>query len=76
MRSTYLNNHRSDVSDPNVIPVCLHFAQSNRDFNIHAEFTLFETITNKNKPTEVIQDIQRKRINFYIRDFPPSRSKS
>ena len=60
MHSTYLNNHRSDVSDPNAIPACLHFAQSNRDFNIHAKFTLIETITDKNKPTEVYFKKKRK----------------
>ena len=33
----HLNNHRSDVSDPNVIPACRHFSQSNHDFNTHAK---------------------------------------
>ena len=62
----HLNNHRSDASDPNVIPACRHFAQSNHDFNTHAKFTLIETIKNGNKPAEVIQDILRKRKNFWI----------
>ena len=35
--SSHLNNHRSDVSDSNVIPACRHFSQSNHDFNTHAK---------------------------------------
>ena len=60
-----LNNHRSDVSYPDSIPACHHFAQSYHDFNTHAKFTLIETITNRNNPTEVIQDILKKRENFW-----------
>ena len=61
------NNHQSNVSHPNATPpVCRHFAQSKHDFNTHAKFTLIETITNRNNPTEVIQDILRKRENFWI----------
>ena len=62
----HLNNHRPDVSDPNVIPACRQFAKSNHDFNTHTKFTLIERIKNGNKPTEVIQDILRKRKNFWI----------
>ena len=72
--NTHLNNHRSYVSDPNVIPTCQHFAQSNHDFNTHAKFTLIETIKNGNKTTEVIQDILRKLKNFSINrleNLPP-----
>ena len=61
-----LNNHRSDVSDSNVIPASRQFVQSNHDFNTHAKFTQIERIKNGNKPTEVIQDILRKRKNFWI----------
>ena len=51
------NNDRPDVSDPNAIPACSHFAQSNHDFNTHTKLTLIETKTNRNELTEVIQDI-------------------
>ena len=61
-----LNNQRSDVSSPNTLPPCCHFAQSNHDFNRHAKLTLTETITSRNKPTEVTQDNLRKRENFWI----------
>ena len=59
-------NHRSDVSDPNVIPACHYYAQCNHDFNTYPKFTLTEMITNRSKPIEVIQDILRKRGNFWI----------
>ena len=53
-------------ADPNAIPSCRHFSRSNHDFKTHAKFTVIETITNRNKSTEVIQDILRKRKNFWI----------
>ena len=61
-----LNNHRSDVSDPNTILSCCHFAQSNHDFNNHTQLTTIETIANRNKPTGTIQDALRKRGKFWI----------
>ena len=65
--SIHLNNHRSDVSDANVIPACRHFSQSNHDFNTHAKIHPNLKVKKKgNKPTEVIQDILRKCKNFWI----------
>ena len=62
----HLNNHRPDVSDPNVIPACRQFAKSNHDFNTHTKFTLIEWIKNGNKPIEVIQVILRQRKKCWI----------
>lgn len=59
--NTCLNNHQSDVSDPNDIPASCHFARSNHNFNTHAKFTPIKTIANKNKPTEFLQDTLIKR---------------
>ena len=56
-----LNNHTSDVSNLNVIPTCCHFAQGNHKFNTHATFTLIETITSQNRPTEVFLDIETQK---------------
>ena len=64
--NTCLNNHRPDVSDPNAIPSCRHFAQSNHDFKIYTQFTLIDTKKNRNKPTNAIQNVLRKRKSFYI----------
>ena len=61
-----LNNHRSNVSYPNAIPVCRHFTQNNHQFNNRAKFTLIGTTTNRDKPTEVIQDNLKKHKNFCI----------
>ena len=33
-----LNNHRSDLSNPNAISACLHFALDGYNFNIHTKF--------------------------------------
>ena len=49
--NTCLNNHQSDVPNPNAIATSCHFARSNHDFKTHAKFKLIETTTNKNKPT-------------------------
>ena len=51
-----------------------HFSQSNDDFNNHAKFTLIKTITSRNKPTDVIQDIQGKCKNTL--ETAPSQFKS
>ena len=59
-----LNYRRSDVSDPNAIPAYRQFNQNNHKFNNDTKFTLIETIANRGKPAEVIQDILKKRENF------------
>ena len=64
--NTCLNNHRPDVSDPNAILSCHRFAQSNHDFKIYTQFTLIDTKKNRNKPTNAIHNVLRKRKNFYI----------
>ena len=40
--------------------------QRNHDVNAHAKLTLIETITSRNKPRKVTQDILRKLKNFRI----------
>ena len=42
-----LNNHRSDVSDPNAIPACRCFTQNNHQFKSYAKFTVIEQKTNE-----------------------------
>ena len=61
-----LNNHRSNVSDSNGIPAYFHFTQEHHNFHTHTKFTFIETITNRIKSIEVIQDILRKREKFWI----------
>ena len=40
-----LNNHRKDVNNPKVIPVCNHFKMNGHNFMKHAKFTLIEQLT-------------------------------
>ena len=40
-----LNNHRKDVKNPKVIPVCNHFKMNGHNFMKHAKFTLIEQLT-------------------------------
>ena len=61
-----LNNLRSHVFDKYAILACLHFAQDKHRFNEHAKFTLFESITNTNKPKEVIKEHFKRREKFWI----------
>ena len=62
-----LNNHRSDVSDPNVILACRHLTKAKHSFNRQSKFTLIEAITNVNKPKEILQEILKRRENFWIK---------
>ena len=61
-----LNRHRSDVFDRNAIPACCHFTREKHRFNKHVKFTLIESTTNTNKPKEVIQELSKRRTNFWI----------
>ena len=61
----HLNNHRPNVSDPNTISVW-NYAQRKHGFNIFAKFILIKMITIRNKPTEVVQHILRKRKKIWI----------
>ena len=81
-----LNNHRSDVSDPNAIPACRRFTQNNHQFKSYAKFTVIETNTNK-RQTKGKQkqtsrshpghsEEMRKLLDQYPSDFAPVQSNS
>jgi len=61
-----LNNHRKDVSKPNAIPACKHFAQNNHIFKEHARFTLIEQLNYTNISKETITSRLKERENFWI----------
>ena len=81
-----LNNHRSDVSDPNAIPACRRLTQNNHQLKNHAKSTVIETNTNK-RQTKCKQrqtsrshpghsEETRKILDQYPRDFVPVRYNS
>ena len=63
----YRNNHRSDLFERNAIPTYYHFAQDKHRFNKHANITMIESITNTNKEKEALQELLKRRENFWNR---------
>ena len=56
-----LNNHRKDVSNPELIPVDLHLRKPGHSFNLHAKFTLMEQLSNIHTTDKDILKFQFKR---------------
>ena len=61
-----LNNQRLNNQVYQALVPYQLVTQRNHDVNAHAKLTLIETMTSRNKPTKVTQDILRKRKNFRI----------